>query len=113
MVAVLNSEFAKCAAGDGAFVWGGNCNVTVADTALVTHFALAGGMPLGNPYKTDEASVSKDRSSAEGAQNLTAAAEEVDIAGRIAVFCAAGLGACTIKTDTGSGADLVNVIPRY
>ena len=114
VVAVVNAEFAKCAGGAGTFVWGGNCNAAVAASSLVTYFAHDGtGMPLKNPYKTDESAVSTDFSATGGVQPLTAGAETVNVPGRIAIFCATDVS-CLVHTDNGEGgANITNLVLRY
>jgi len=117
VVAVINAEYAKCAGGDGNFeIAGIACTTRLTDTDLVTHFAIStGDMPLANPYKTDESSVSTHYAAPESPLTSGFAAEDVIIDGRIAVFCDDdGLtGGCTFKTATGAAADTTTTVSRY
>ena len=103
VVALLNAEFSKCASGSGDFIWGTEqaCNAVVDEADIVTH--LNDVLGLKNPYNTGVGA---------------AAALGADIAqateGAIGIFCNIGAtGTCKVRTDTGTGAESVDDIPRY
>ena len=106
VVALLNAEFSKCAAGSGDFIWTGNCNAAVTNTSIVTHLNGTGANQLAmkNPYNTGVGA---------GHELTVDGANEVD--GRIAIFCdeTVATGTCKVRTDTGTGAESVDDIPRY
>ena len=109
VVAVVNAEFARCAAGSGTFSWTGVCAGEVDAADLVTYFGLAGTMPLANAYNTATAAVSTFTA---GAVALSATNAAVTVDGQIAIFCVATTS-CQVKADTGEGANLTSTILRY
>ena len=104
VVALLNAEFSKCASGSGNFIWGAEqaCNAVVDEADIVTH--LNDVLGLKNPYNTGVGA---------GHELTVDGANEVD--GRIAIFCdeTVATGTCKVRTDTGTGAESVDDIPRY
>jgi len=109
VVAVINSEFARCAAGSGTFSWSGACAAAVDAASLVTYFGLAGTMPLANAYNTGTAAVSTFTS---GTTPLSATNAPVTVDGQIAIFCV-GTTSCQAKADTGEGDNLNSTVLRY
>ena len=92
VVAVVNAEFARCAAGEGTFAWGGNCTSAPVDGSLVGHFAAGTANDLKNPYMENQQSVrvnydlySTDTAPATIAIFATAQAVVED--GAMSVFC--------------------------
>ena len=102
VVALLNAEFSKCAGGSGTFIWSGNCNAVVDAADIVTHLNTTLG--LKNPYNTGVGA---------GHELTVDGSNAVD--GRIAIFCdeTVATGTCKVRTDTGTGAESVDDIPRY
>ena len=99
---LLNSEFAKCAAGAGDFIWsspGGNTCASDADAAeIVAHFESIG---LMNPYSRTNAQVSLAKNVAADAW-LGTDEDETLVLGQTAVHCN-GAG-CTLATKQGPAA---------
>ena len=109
ILAVLNAEMAKCAAGAGDFVWGGACNTEANETNIVTHFG-AGALSLENPYVRTAMQVSLDpgdESAWDGVDGTPNA-----VVGRTVVHCdAAG---CSIATkQNGTAADTFAEVDAY
>ena len=105
VVALLNAEFSKCAAGSGTFIWTGNCNAVVDEADIVTHLNGTGANQLAmkNPYNTGAGA---------------AAALGADVAqateGAIGIFCNIGAtGTCKVRTLAVTGTELTADIPRY
>ena len=102
--ALVNAEFAKCAAGEGNYAWSGACDTTVADESVVGHFGDGKPDDLKNPYFEDMQSVVVNFNAYPGSSPATKAifkdTEKVTAAGAITVFCSA-----TLSTD-GLGADV-------
>ena len=109
MAALLNSEFAKCSAGSGDFVWGSggsSCASDAVATQIVTHFETIG---LMNPYARTSPQVSVEKS--DGAEWNGTDGDQVAVLGQTAVHCnAAG---CTIATKQGTGADTHLAVAAY
>ena len=105
VVALLNAEFSKCAAGSGDFIWTGACNAAVLHNIVVGHLNGTGAGQLGmnNPYNTGAVA-----SAVLGADVAQATV------GAIGIFCAIGAtGTCKVRTLTKTGAELTKIIPRY
>jgi type IV pilus assembly protein PilA len=111
ILAVLNAEMAKCAAGAGDFVWGGACNTEANETNIVTHFgAGAGNLSLENPYVRTAMQVSLDPGDEsawdgdDGTPNT--------VAGRTVVHCNAD--GCSIATkQNGTDTDTFAAVAAY
>ena len=104
VVALLNAEFSKCAAGSGTFIWTGNCNAAVTNTSIVTHLNGTGANQLAmkNPYNTGVGAAVALESDTTNSTD-----------GTIGIFCNGGAtGTCKVRTDHGP-AELVADIPRY
>ena len=52
VVALINSEMAKCVSGSGDYAWTGGCDATPSAGTIVSY--LNATLGLKNPYKTDE-----------------------------------------------------------
>ena len=105
IVALLNAEFSKCAAGSGEFIWTGNCNAAVDDATVATHLSGTGAGQLGmnNPYNTG--AVAATHLESQTAQTVV---------GGIGIFCTGGTaGVCTVRTLINGTTELVKEIPRY
>ena len=101
LVAMINSEFAKCAAGSGNFVWGGACNVAPIAANIVSHFGEddmmdAPELEMTNPYNrnTFQASLNNDAMAWDGTDG-----EHNSNLGVSAVFCDAD--GCRVATNPG------------
>ena len=104
VVALLNAEFSKCAAGSGTFIWTGNCNDAVLHNIVVGHLngTDAGQLGMNNPYNTGAV-----------AAHHTETLITNTSPGEIHIFCEAGTaGECTVSTYNGT-TELVKEIPRY
>ena len=111
ILAVLNAEMAKCAAGAGDFVWGGACNTEANETNIVTHFgAGAGNLSLENPYVRTAMQVSLDPGDESLWDGVDGTANAV--VGRTVVHCdAAG---CSIATkQNGTDVDTFAEVDAY
>ena len=98
---LLNSEFAKCAAGAGNFIWstgGSSCASQASATEIVAHFSSIG---LMNPYSRTNAQVSLAKNVA-GEAWLGTDEDATLVLGQTAVHCT-GSG-CTIATKQGPAA---------
>ena len=105
VVALLNAEFSKCAAGSGDFIWTGNCNAAVTNTSIVTHLNGTGANQLAmkNPYNTGA-----------GAAGALGADIAQATEGAIGIFCNSGAtGTCKVRTLAVTGTELTADIPRY
>jgi len=95
VAALVNSEMAKCAAGEGNYAWTGGCNATVTDEAVVAYFGNGKPDDLKNPYFEDMQSVWLMFEAYPGSSPATKAiftdAEKVLMSGAITVFCSATL----------------------
>ena len=103
ILAVLNAEMAKCAAGAGTFVWDGACNAEANEANIVTHFGAGdGNLSLKNPYVRTEMQVDIDHTGEDGTWNGTNAQQNL-VVGRTVIHCDA-VG-CSIATKQKAGAD--------
>ena len=105
VVALLNAEFSKCAAGSGTFIWGGACNAVVEDAVIVGHLngTAAGELGMNNPYNTG----------AVAATDLGSDTAQTTV-GAIGIFCAGGTaGTCRVRTLINGTTELEADIPRY
>ena len=107
LVAAINSEFAKCAAGSGNFVWGGACNQAAVASNIVDHFGQDDGMAdngleleMTNPYNrnTYQVSLNNDAMAWDGTDM-----EHNENLGTTAVNCS-GEG-CTVATNPGENGE--------
>ena len=100
ILATLNSEFAKCAAGSGDFVWGsGGSSCAAAPDAgeVVIYFATMG---LKNPYARTVDQVSEAKNDA-GAAWDGADGTHTSVLGGTAVHCT--VAGCNVATNPGDG----------
>ena len=105
VVALLNAEFSKCAAGSGEFIWTGNCNAAVDDATIVAHLngTDAGQLGMNNPYNTG----------AVAATDLGSQTPQT-VVGGIGIFCAGGTaGECRVRTLINGTTEVEADIPRY
>ena len=105
VVALLNAEFSKCAAGSGDFIWTGACNAAVEDATVVAHLNGTGAGQLGmnNPYNTG--AVAANDLGSDTAQTVV---------GAIGIFCTGtAAGVCKVRTLIDGDTELVKEIPRY
>ena len=108
VLALLNSEAAKCAAGAGDYVWGGACSDEAAEASIASYFEST--LALKNPYARELFQV-KTTDNAALADWTGGDGDQVDVQGQTAVDCTAS--GCTIATKQGSGADTFATILSY
>ena len=102
ILALLNSEFAKCAAGAGDFVWGSggsSCASNPNAGQIVSHFTTE--IDLMNPYNRTEGQVSEAYNT-DGAVWNGLDAQNVSVVGQTAVFC--NDTGCSLGTNQSEGA---------
>ena len=108
VLALINSELAKCSTGAGNFVWGSPdaCNAGPVEAAIVAHFGI-GGLGLMNPYNRNIAQVTLAETGMIANWDGTDA-DEIQILGATSVHCAGGQGtSCIVASNPGEGGVLL------